>query len=322
MKITDSVSEMSGVLAPADLRATPQEGKAVWSFSSDRAGAQVSTIPLWLWWNILSIDAPVVAVVWAALFARLSGIRFPVGEAAALALSVWIIYTSDRLLDGWHAGNRATLQARHLFCDRHRSALAALVIAAGALVLWLMADAAFLAEVRAGLKLGVILVLYMAGIHAGRARIARFLPKEISVGFLFALGVTLPIWSLSPRFPWHESLAWGFFGLLCSLNCLFIEHWENYREGLGWRQPPHRFVRWAGPRINLLAAAVVVGAFAACLAPLADLASQTALVAVGTGALLILFLNCAKARFSTPALRVLADIALLAPALIALLVRG
>jgi len=321
VKLTDPMPEMNGILARADLQASAQERSSLWGFSPASAGSERSTTPWWLWWNILSADAPAVAVVWAVLFARVSAIRLTVGEAAALVLSVWVIYTTDRLLDGWRVGNRAALQLRHLFCHRHRSMLTALVIGASALVLWLMADGSLITDARAGLKLGVILVLYMAGIHTGDTRIGWLLPKEISVGFLFALGVTLPLWSRSLRFPWHQSLVWGFFALLCSLNCLCIEYWENYREGPSRRQPAHWFVRLVGPRISFLAAAVAIGALVACLTPSAR-PSQTALLAVSAGGLLILVLNFTRPSLSTPALRVLADVALLVPALIVLLLRG
>ena len=322
MKITDSMPEIGGILPRSDLQASVSDGSVLWGFSSDRVEAERRATPWWLWWNILSLDAPTVAVLWAALFAQASGRRLPAGEATALALSVWIIYTSDRLLDGWAARNRGTLQERHLFCDRHRFILAGLVMAASAIVLLLMADGSLAAEAAAGAKLGVILVFYMAGIHAGRGRIAWALPKELSVGFLFAMGATLPIWSRCLRFPWHEFLPWGFFALLCSLNCLSIECWENHRQGAGWRQPPHPFVRWSAPRINRIAPALAVSAFAACLVPDAHGPSPSALLAVCAGALLILVLNHARAKLSSAALRVFADIVLLVPALFTLLVRG
>ena len=328
MKIADSIPKIDGVLARTDLQASARENAVLWRFPPERLEAERGATPWWLWWNILSIDAPAVAVVWAALFAHASGIRLPVAEAAALALSVWIIYTSDRLLDGWTAGYRAALQERHLFCERHRFVLAGLVVAASALVLWLMADGALAAETVAGVKLGVILMLYMAGIHAGRGRIARELPKEISVGFLFALGTTLPVWSRRVGFAWHEGLVWGLFGLLCSLNCLSIECWENHRrenhgQRAGWKQPPHPFVRWAAPRINRIAVVLAaVALLVASLARAANEASQPALFAVVAGVLLILLLNCVRMKLSSAALRVLADAALLVPALAALLIRG
>lgn len=137
MRTTDAVSEIGGLLPQAELQASVREATVLWGISADRAGVECRTTPWWLWWNILSVDAPMVAVVWAALFARVSGGRLSAVEASALVLSVWIIYVSDRLLDGWTARNRAELQERYLFCERHRFALAGLVMAATAVVLWL-----------------------------------------------------------------------------------------------------------------------------------------------------------------------------------------
>ncbi len=322
MKLTDSVPEMGTILTHTEMQTSARESNVLWGFSRESAAAEGRSTPWWLWWNILSLDAPAVAVVWAALFARAEGSRLPASEAIALLLSVWIIYTSDRLLDGWTARNRAALQERHLFGERHRLALAGLVFVASGIVLWLMADRALVADAIAGVKLGVILVLYMAGIHAGRGKIAWLLPKEISVGLLFALGATLPLWSRAVVFPWREILPWGFFGLLCSLNCLSIECWENHREGTAWRQPPHPFVCWADARLNRIAAILASGALAAYFVGEAGGHSAAPLLAICAGALLLLLLNRARTKISASALRVLADVALLVPALVALAIRG
>jgi hypothetical protein len=322
MKLTDSVPEMGTILTHTDMQASARESDVLWRFSPGSAAAERRATPWWLWWNILSLDAPAVAVVWAALFARAEGSRLPASDAIALLLSVWIIYTSDRLLDGWTARNRAALQERHLFGERHRLALAALVFAASGIVLWLMADRTLASEAMAGVKLGVILMLYMAGIHAGRGKIARVLPKELSVGFLFAMGATLPLWSRAAGISWREILPWVFFGLLCSLNCLSIECWENHRDGAEWTQPSHPFVRWADARLNGIAAILVIAILAAHLAGKAGERSAAPLLAVCGGALLILLLNRARTKISASALRVLADAALLVPALVALAIRG
>lgn len=185
-----------------------------------------------------------------------------------------------------------------------------------------MVDDGLAAQAIAGVKLGVILALYMAVIHAGGGRIARVLPKEIAVGLLFAAGVTLPVWSRRTVFPWRECLGWGLFCLLCSLNCLAIEYWENHRRGASWNHPPHPFVRWTAPRINGFAAALAAGALVAGLVGNANRLSQAVMFALDCGALLLLLLNCVRTRLSPSALRVLADAALLVPALVAMMIRG
>ena len=320
MRTKESNSGSGLLFARDDFPVRVSETAVSCEISAGYSEAEYHRTPWWLWWNVLALDAPIVAVVWAALFARASGRKLSSAEAIALILSVWIIYLSDRLLDGYRARNRATLRARHLFCERHRSAMVFLILAAGTAVLWISSDHLQGGEIAAGVKLGIILILYMAGIHTGYGRMAWFVPKEISVGLLFALGTTLPLWTLGLRFARNGYLPWVFFGSLCCLNCLSIECWENRHALKGWNQPPHPLVRWADPRIHFISAFLAAGALALCFFYNVRGASQFAWWAISGAALLILVLNSLRTKFSPAALRVLADVALLVPALIALVV--
>ncbi len=67
---------------------------------------------MWLWPNLISLDAPVVAVLWQMFFARCFGVRIDFTLAALLMLSVWLIYVADRVLD---AHRRPSGIARHQF---------------------------------------------------------------------------------------------------------------------------------------------------------------------------------------------------------------
>jgi len=322
MNITRSVSEIGGILPRVDLPTSAPDNAVLGGIPVKGVRAESGRTPWWLWWNVLSVDAPTVAVVWAALFARVSGGRLSAAEATVLILAVWVIYVSDRLLDGWTAKDRAALHERHRFCERHRLVLAGLVAFASGELVWLTTEHLPAAEVAAGVKLGVILVLYMAGIHAGRGRIAWVFPKEIAVGLLFACGSTLPLWSRSIRFPWGACLPWILFGFLCALNCLSIECWENHDRSGKWRQPPHPLVRWADSRLSRMAAALAIAVLAACLVGNPKSSSIAALLAVWLGALLLVLLNYGRTKLSPAALRVLADAALLVPALLALAIGG
>ena len=56
--------------------------------------------PLWLYPNLLSLDAPLVAVAWLHVFARTWRLDYHPWEAyVTLGLAVWVIYVADRLLD-------------------------------------------------------------------------------------------------------------------------------------------------------------------------------------------------------------------------------
>ena len=89
------------------------------------AGTLRRSQPVWMCWQILSLDARTVAVVWALLFARCAGTSLPTGEVFALAL-VWLIYAADLVADRIIARPGERLQERHRFYARHTIAPCAL----------------------------------------------------------------------------------------------------------------------------------------------------------------------------------------------------
>jgi hypothetical protein len=279
-------------------------------------------IPWWLWWNILSADAPMVAVLWAALLSRAAGYELRSVDAIILLLAVWVIYMSDRLLDGWTAENHGAWQERHLFCQRHRTILVSLLGIAGVAIFLLSTGYLISDEKSSGVKLGAVLVAYMLSIHIGRGRWASLLPKELVVGSLFAAGVTLPLWSRFTQLRLQTLAPWILFALLCSLNCLAIECWETRGFPDVSRKGQHPLVRWGSSRLGPIAGSLLVAALMAYAVALFQWgASRPDLIAVAFGALLLLLLNNAKDRLSPEALRVLADAALAAPALVALAIQ-
>jgi hypothetical protein len=81
-------------------------------------------------------------------------------------------------------------------------------------------------------------------------------------------------------------------------------------------------VRWGSSRLGPIAGSLLVAALMAYAVTLFQWgASRPDLIAVAFGALLLLLLNNAKDRLSPEALRVLADAALAAPALVALAIQ-
>jgi hypothetical protein len=275
--------------------------------------------PWWLWWNILSIDAPSVAIVWALLFARMIHSKIPLLDFCILAIAVWLIYVADRLLDGRVSAQPSTLHERHYFCLQHRRLLVTLMICAAALNLWLVQkDGLPLRLIRSGWILLVLVVLYMFCAHAGLSFLNRWLPKEIVVGLLFAAGVSLPAWSRSRSLSYLMILPWALFGLLCSLNCLAIEYWENgteprIRKGLlALRSEVH---------VDGLAGSLMALGFIGPILLGTPARAASGWFAISGGAFLILVLNHMKARVSTDAIRVLADAALVLPPLVFLFAR-
>jgi len=273
------------------------------------AAQTISATPWWQWWNLLSLDAPSVAVVWAFLFARCFGTPLPLAEAAVLFLTVWVIYVSDRLLDARHAANLYLLQSRHRFSKRLTPQLLCLAGLAAAIALWLATKFLSPREIRSGVCLSAAVLLYLLTIHGRRGTVLRAFPKEMMVGALFAAGTSLPVWAEHAELRGAACLPILLFALLCSLNCVAIECWETTLADVP-RLEVSQWVRWASSRLNLLALALAALACAALLAnPLPS--SPSLFLASALGALLILFLNVSRYRYTLSALRVLVDAALL-----------
>ena len=55
----------------------------------------------WLWPNLLSLDAPAVALLWQIFFARCFHAKLEPLPSVLLVLAVWLIYAADRTIDAW-----------------------------------------------------------------------------------------------------------------------------------------------------------------------------------------------------------------------------
>jgi hypothetical protein len=321
--VASPLSGIGNVLPRTVLQASPLSQGTLWRASSNIVRSELTqerATPWWLWWNLLSLDAPTVSIVWALLFAYFHGTRLSFADEIILSLTVWAIYTGDRLLDGWTVKNRKALQHRHLFCAMHRRLLIGFVALAAVGSLW--ATSRYLAprQVIAGTILGMMVGVYMAAIHAGDRRMERFVSKEVVVGVLFATGTTLPIWSQACGLSWGEWASFALFALICSLNCLSIECWENSHCENVWHEKP-LFLRWANSRINFIATGLAASSIVILFLFSVEGTSTPILYAIFPAALLILLLNLNRSELSPEALRVLADAALVIPAIVALLIR-
>jgi hypothetical protein len=200
---------------------------------------------------VLSLDAPLVAVLWQGFLAYRFSLPLRPPARLVLGLTVWAIYLLDRLLD---ARKPASLReaARHLYYRRHAklmTALLAVVLGADALIalLWLRPPV-----LRVGLVPLAGVLVYLAAFHisGGSLRI----PKEVAAAILFTMGTFLTAWATLPC----PSLAWAAlaFFMLCLANIVAIEAWEWHELSSA---QPHPFTRWlARTYLYWVAAAVAV----------------------------------------------------------------
>jgi hypothetical protein len=240
----------------------------------------------WLWPNLLSLDAPVVAVLWQILFARCFHTVVTPAAATLLALAVWLIYAADRVFD---ARGESTLP-RHEFYRRNWRAVAPIWLVVLALAAWLAWTHLPISLFDRGMLVLAAAAVYLVLVHLAPLR--RW-PKEAAVAIVFALGASLTAWERVQTSADVGAIL--LFSCLCWINCVAIEKWEHDRH------------HWP---VTLTAACVALVAIL--------LLSRERPVLSGAetaSALAFIALDCARHRFSRDALRVLADVALLSPVL-------
>jgi hypothetical protein len=270
------------------------------------------TGPLTLW-HLLSLDAPTVAVLWTWFIASANHVHLPLYSALAMAVTVWMLYAADRLMDARLLDASPThhedLEARHYFHHRHRTSfllgILAASIALAALLPSLDAEAIHLYLILGGMVAG-----YFILIHATRN--AHRLPKEIAVGLCFAAATFIPTVARRPelRLPLLPSAL--LFATLCSLNCLFIYAWEH--EDHGTTLPTHAITRHAIANLPLLTILLTLASTA--IAIFDRHAARSIPCAIAISAALLLLLHNRRHTIARTTLRATADLALTTPLLL------
>ncbi len=286
-------------------------GERTWDWT--RSTSERRSAPLWLWPNLLSLDAPVVAVLWQGFLAHRFSLPLRPSGRLALGLTVWAIYLLDRLMDARKpppvnktSGEGAREPARHRYCRRHSKLMGALLaaaLAADALIaiFWLRP-----AILRQGLILLAGVLIYLATFHIAGQSVR--IPKEIAAAILFTAGTFLTAWTAIPC----PGLAWAAaaFFLLCLANMIAIEAWE-WRELASQPLTLHPLTFWlARTYLFWVPAAVVV-----CILGGRD--EWYTSIGVSAGACAVLFWS--GSRLSLEARRALVDGVLLSPLLFLML---
>lgn len=264
------------------------------------------SLPLWAWPTVLSLDAPLVAFVWQALFHRSFAVALAWQEAAALALSVWLIYLADRWLDAAELDLTKPHSFRHAFYTRHKRSVVIFWLVILSIDTALIVTTLSARQLRVGLVLGAFVLIYLLGVHALKP-LARY-SKEVQVGLAFGVGTSLLLWSQEASF--ELFVATALFAGLCTLNCLFIALWE-------------RDLDVAQGQVSLLGSSpksahfvpVLTGFFILLVLLSYGFQAFAFMVTLSLSALLLLTLHSFKTKLSLTALRVLADVALLTPLL-------
>jgi hypothetical protein len=299
---------MRGVLALVPSRTPKAASKPLWPLR----GAAVLPRA----WHLLSFDAPTVAATWCVAFLTASGAieHNPAWywSVVFLSLATWLCYVGDRVLDAF---TESELRARHHFYGRLwrerriplLGAVSLAVLACSATALTRISGALLAAY--AGLTL--VALLYFAWLHSAPARAARALAKEAAVASIFALGCLLPTWSIERG----ALAAWfipagALFAQLCWLNCVAIERWEG---GGVVSAEAHPSTHWAARRLAALLWFGVIASVTLAELDRRDRSAACLASCLAVAFALLALLERTRRRWSSEALRILADAALLTP---------
>lgn len=278
--------------------------------------------PSWLWPNLLSLDAPVVAVVWLVMFEKSWRQTLPWGYHVALFLAVWGIYILDRLIDvKMLAPGDHRLGTRHAFHNRFMrsmSVLAVITLLGALLVAGFHISAGPLLDYGKPV-LVMVVVFFSLTIFSKQDREIPHL-RNLFAGLAFAYGTSMGAHMYSGKTGFAD-LSWlNFppadllfspemlaFAVLCTLNISAIHFWEHSRSSddpeLG-----------ASNDLALTVPLTVLGAASIGLAALdEESSSRPFFYAVLISTALLYVINRNRARFSLDALRVMADVAMIAP---------
>ena len=277
-------------------------------------GAPRSRIQVWLWPNVLSLDAPLVAILWQMFFAECLRVRVDPVTTAVLGLGVWLIYVADRILDGLtRPSSRCAETVRHEFHRVNRMAMLPWTAVALLIAAWLSVGRLDHSDFRNYFILALGVSIYFTIVHLGPESVQSHWPKELAVAVLFGLGVFLPVWTDLKSHAIGMLMPFVLFGAVLWINAVAIDYWES-------RQ---RNTRPCGPNATQLLGRHlgIASAFVALAAVYLMLIDWTAgekplYGAIAISSVSLAALHLIRGRLSDDLLRVLADATLLSPILL------
>lgn len=280
--------------------------------------------PWWLWPNLLSLDAPLVAVAWLYMFARAWQVNYLEWQAyLALGLGVWVIYVCDRLLDlRLRDPGDPLLAKRHDFHARFRGFFIAGVVLAAATVLWFVFKAlpVELLKTYSGPAVGLVVAFFLLVIGSRPTGEVPYLRNAIA-GLAFAYGTAMmahtrvPSQGMISMVLSREMIG---FAILCVLNITAIHLWEHSRRSDDPEVKAADEMSLTLP-LTLLAGSALLFAYFDNPDMFGrgvdgeSLPARPFFYAILISTALLQILNRTRHRYSLDLLRVLADAALLAP---------
>ena len=184
--------------------------------------------------NVLSLDAPLVALAWQDLVAYQLDTSLLPSQRIALGLTTWLVYAGDRLLDARPELDGQSRLPRHRFAGRNRRKLLALwgIGAVGNLLLIPVAMSS--AAWPAAIALGIALIIYFLACERFPRIARRLIPREsvvslffVTAAFFFPLMNNWPdSWGAGSSVILSAATLYG----LAFANCFAIACWERRED--------------------------------------------------------------------------------------------
>ncbi len=178
----------------------------------------------------LNLDVVLGATLCLLMVQRVSHVPPDLGISVTLALAVFVVYGTDRLLDVFGKKESNILTARHRFYFKYFGGLALLnaqAIWVGGVLAWrVLPEAVFYF----GIYLAIASVLYLLLVQMLPYKIALFFPKELIIATMFSVG----IWGVVKAQGAETSTQWYLlaciFGLVALLNLLLFTSYEYEKD--------------------------------------------------------------------------------------------
>jgi hypothetical protein len=258
---------------------------------------------------VLSLDAPLVSVLWQALLARVVLLRLDWAATVVLGLSVWLAYAADRAIEGWRLDRTAVQTPRHRFYQRFARPVAIAWCVVLAVDVWIAVSRLSRFDLLAGFVLMVSVAAYLLSHQLVHRHHPWRVPKEICVAALLSGGVA--VFLLRAPSLGQLTIPLTLFGLLCFVNTALISAWEQQVDRA--QGQTSLVIDYRGAASVIPSLPWLTAALAAPAALSHDDVASIAAVCAGASALLLAAIDRAEPRIGWQAARVLSDLALMSP---------
>lgn len=155
---------------------------------------------IYLLFRVWSLDVVLGTLMVGAFIVKLLDVSPTPWWWLILASTVWIIYTTDHLLDGYKGKNRQAVIYRHNYHFKHKMVLFILMIVLSGITLGIGITFLHSEIVMKGILLFAVILLYFLIVHFIQKQNHFFNQKELLIALAYIAGITLApmVWNNNP----------------------------------------------------------------------------------------------------------------------------